>query len=192
MNKVGIFLFLYLCFLYIPPIVKAQEATSGSELGEKWSYFRSTPGNFEVQIPGDFIEKSDTIETPVGKLVYHTAFLQLERPDSDNLFYMVGYCDYPEHTIHSDSTEMLDEFFTGTMETAALAVKGNLTYSVPLKQENFPGWQWRIDYLEGEALIKTRAFVVKKRYYSIQTIMFKNKSMNRSPNRFFESFRLLE
>jgi hypothetical protein len=192
MNKAVILLFLNLYFFAFSPMAVAQETATGSELGEKWSYFRSLPGNFEVQIPGDFTEKSDTVDTPVGSLIYHTAFLQLEKQDSDNLFYMVSYCDYPEETIHSDSTDLLEEFFAGTMETAAVSVRGNLVYSAPLDQDDFPGWQWRIDYLDGQVVIKTRAFVAERRYFSIQTIMYKNKSMNRSSSRFFESFRLLE
>jgi hypothetical protein len=104
---------------------------------------------------------------------------------------MVSYCDYPEGSIHSDSTEVLPEFFQATIESATLAVQGELIYSDPLNMESYPGWQWRIDYLDGQVTIKTRAFVVGSRYYALQTIMYKNKTFNRSSNRFFQSFQFL-
>jgi len=187
MNKV-VFVLL---FAGIAPSIMAQTTATGSELGDKWITYTAPDRAFELQAPGVLNEKADTLSTPVGDLVYHTAFFQQEKTDADNLFYMVGYCDYPEGSIHSDSTEVLPEFFQATIESATLAVQGELIYSDPLDMESYPGWQWRIDYLDGQVTIKTRAFVVGSRYYALQTIMYKNKTLNRSSNRFFQSFRFL-
>jgi hypothetical protein len=187
MNKA---LFFLLFAAAVLPVV-GQSTLSGSELGEKWTTYTAPDLAFELQAPGLLTEKTDTVSTPVGALVYRTAFLQHERPDADNLFYMVSYCEYPEGGIHADSTDILPEFFQATIESATLAVQGELIYSDPLNMDRYPGWQWRIDYLQGQVAIKTRAFVIGNRYYALQTIMYKNKSLNRSTQRFFQSFRLL-
>lgn len=186
------FLLRSITLVLLPLTVSSQNTVEGTELGDKWHFFKSDDGKFEVQVPGVFIEKADSLATPLGDLVYHTAFFQQEKPNADNLFYMVSYCDYPEGSIHSDSLELLSDFFATTMESAAGSVMGRLVYADPIQMDQFPGWQWRIDYLEDQVVIKTRAFVVKRRYYAIQTIMYKNKNLNRSASRFFESFRLLE
>lgn len=158
---------------------------------DPWQAFSSPVGRFEIQVPGAFTEKSDTVATEVGKLVYKTYFIQLEEGADDNLFYMVSYCDYPESIVISDSTEMVQEFFESTIETAAASVKGEVSYSADVKLDKFPGKQWRIAYLGGKAVIKTKAYLVKNRYYALQTIAWKEKSLNASSNRFFDSFKLL-
>ena len=67
----------------------------------------------------------------------------------------------------------------------------DLIYSNPYDWKGFPGRIWRVDYLKGEAVIKTRAFLVKNRYYTVQAVMLKHKSLNPSLGKFFNSFYLL-
>lgn len=160
-------------------------------MNPNWKEFKSYEGNFSVLAPGEMTQKVDTVETPVGKLAYHTFFHQSEDQKADNLFYMVSYCDYPPNSMHSDSTEILEEFFKTTIESAAFSVDGDLIYSTDVQLETYPGKFWRIEYLKGNAIIKTQAFLVGSRYYSTQTIMLKNKSLNPSSDKFFDSFRIL-
>lgn len=157
-----------------------------------WEEFKSYSGRFRVLLPGEMKEKLDTIPTSVGALAYHTFYYQPSEKNSDNLVYMVSFCDYPEFTIHSDSTELLREFFDATMDAARRSVRGELTYQDEIEQNGFPGRLWRIDYLDGKAVIKTKALVVGRRYYAVQTITFRNRSLNLSTDRFLDSFRLLQ
>ena len=143
-------------------------------------------------VPGPVELKVDSINTDIGKLAYYTFIYQPEDQKADNLLYLISYCDYPEYTVHSDSAELVAEFFDATIETAVSSVKGELLYDNELFLKNYPGRIWRIDYLEGRAVIKNRAFVVKNRFYSLRTIALKEKNLNPSSDRFFESFHLLE
>jgi hypothetical protein len=104
---------------------------------------------------------------------------------------MVSYCDYPKYSIHSDSTELVKDFFKTTVETAVESVKGELSYSSDITMNEFPGRLWRVDYNDGKALIKTKSFLVKNRYYSIQVISLKDKGMNLQIDKFLDSFSLL-
>ena len=160
---------------------------------QKWKDFQSFEGHFRVSAPGEFREKTDSIETPVGKLAYHVFFYQPEVKDSaDNLIYMVSYCDYPPFALDADSTELLNEFFDVTIEAAVESVNGELAYSSERSFFSYPGRIWRIDYLNGQAVIKTRALIVGNRYYALQTATLKGHSLNTASDRFMDSFRLLE
>ena len=155
-----------------------------------WQQFESYEGKFRVLTPGSMTEKVDSSHTDLGDLAYHVFYYQSEKRDADNLFYMVSYCDYPTNSIHSDSTEVLEEFFQATIETAAQSVDGKVIYSTDIDYNDYPGKFWRIEYLKGDVIIKTKAFIIGTRYYSLQTIMFKNKSLNPSSDKFFDSFRI--
>ncbi|MEN0005391.1 MAG: hypothetical protein AAF798_14665 [Bacteroidota bacterium] len=176
----------------------AQDSTATNQLEpltiayeyQKWEDFRSYEGKFRVLIPGAVSTKEQTLETGVGELTYHTAYCELKDKNADNLVYIISYCDYPDGGMHSDSTELLGEFFAATMEGAAASVEGAVVYEQTRDFREYPGRVWRVDYLEGKAVIKTRAFLVGNRFYSLQTITTKERSLNRSSERFFSSFRL--
>jgi hypothetical protein len=55
----------------------------------------------------------------------------------------------------------------------------------------FPGYFWRVDYLDGKAVIKSKAWLVDNRFYELKTISWKEKNINPSSDKFFESFKLL-
>lgn len=174
------YIFLFLSIL--PLSVVAQD---------DWQVFTSVDGKFKIQTPQVLQESIDTLSTAIGEMAYHTFYYQPKTNADFNEMYMVSYVDYPEGGMHSDSTALLEDFFTNTMEAAVETVNGELRYHSDLEDLDYPGKLWRIDYLEGQAIIKTRAFLVNNRYYSIQTIAFKNKHLNSLTDRFMDSFQLL-
>ena len=157
----------------------------------KWAEFRSETGNFSVLTPQEMELKTDTLTTAVGNLIYHTYFLQ-QQEKQGNQIYMVTYCDYPEGSVHADSTELVEAFFDATIQSATESVEGELLYIHKEKLQGYEGKRWRIDYLEGQAVIRTRAFVVENRYYSVQVVNPQYKNMNANVERFMDSFRFLE
>jgi hypothetical protein len=161
-------------------------------LQTNWKSFTSEKGKFTVLTPGEFTEKINTTETAIGKTEYHTFLYQSEDDKADNLVYMVSYCDYPEGAIHSDSTELLKEFFEVTVESALKSVKGELFYSSEIKLGEYPGMLWRINYQKGTATIKTKSYLVGRRYYSIQTVTYREKGLNPLIDKFLNSFKLIE
>jgi hypothetical protein len=160
---------------------------------QNWQEYKSFEGKFRVLVPAEMNAKVDSIQTEVGKLAYHTHLYQPEDvQEAENLIYMVSYVDYPTLSIHSDSTELIDEFFENTVESATEAVMGNLIYTSETTLNDYPGRLWRIEYLEDRAVIKTRAFLIENRYYAIQTICLKEKALNSASDKFFNSFRVFE
>ena len=157
-----------------------------------WKEFISVDGKFRIMTPGEMMEKVNEIDTDIGHFHYFTYIHQTTDSNAENLVYKISYVDYPEHTIHSDSTEFVEEFFHSTIETSIQSVHGNLRYSDEIKLLEYPGRIWRVDYNQGEATIKTKAYMVGRRYYQIQVIGRREKSMNVTQDRFFDSFYLIE
>ena len=158
---------------------------------EDWKTFKDYDGRFSVLVPGELEKRSTAIDTEIGTLTYHSFVYQSKDEEADNLVYMVSYCDYPEQTIHSDSTELIQSFFETTLESSVKSVEGELVYETDVTMDNFPGKHWRVNYNGDKATIKTKAYVVGRRYYSVQAITYKYKSLNPSMDKFLDSFRLL-
>jgi hypothetical protein len=156
-----------------------------------WKEYKSLEGKFSVLTPGEFDKAVDSVQTPLGKLAYHILVYNNTQKNAENLFYMVTFCDYPPGTIHSDSTDLLKDFFAASIDQAASSVRGELAYQADIVQQGFPGKIWRINYLRDQAVIKTKAFMVRNRFYSIQTVTLKDMAINAASDRFFDSFLIL-
>lgn len=172
--------------LFLPLFSVAQSDT--------WDEFKAFEGRFRVLAPAALKQAVDTVDTPVGALTYYTYYYQPpeEEKSAENLMYMVSYCDYPEGSIHADSTELLASFFETTMESGAFSINGELVYHTERNLGEAKGTYWRIDYLKGDAVLKTWALVDENRFYSIQTATVATRSLNRSSDRFFDSFALIQ
>lgn len=177
-------LILFICLFLGVSSLYAQEA--------EWEEFRSYEGRFRVLFPGEPIFNVDTIETPLGNLAYHTYYYQPKDSTSDNLLYLLSYCDYPENIFHADSSDLIEAFFETTVEAATEALYGELIYSTDRDYLDHPGKFWRIDYLDGQAVMKTRAFLIGQRFYSLQAASYKGKSLNPSTDRFIDSIYIVE
>lgn len=153
-----------------------------------WKEYKSVEGKFQVLTPGDFDKAVDTVRTDLGKLAYHILVYNNQQKNAENLFYMITFCDYPPGTIHSDSTGLLKDFFEASIDQAASSVKGEVVYQSDVSLQGYPGKVWRINYLRDQAVIKTKAFMVRNRFYSIQTVTLKDMAMNAASERFFDSF----
>jgi len=156
-----------------------------------WEEYKSFEGKFRVLVPGEMQVSERVIHTDIGEIKYITHYYQDTEREAENAMYMVTYCDYPEYTIHSDSTELVEDFFVNTLEAAVESVAGKLRYSDILNYKEFPGRHWRVDYRGGHATLKSRAFLVQNRFYTIQTATERGRSMNKATDAFFESFALL-
>jgi hypothetical protein len=160
-------------------------------LAANWLEINHLEGRFRVMAPGELTEQTDTVKTAIGDLVYHTFFHHSKEVKSENLFYMVSYCDYPEGIAFTNSTGFAEEFFASTMEQAAKAVHGKIVYSTDIQLDSYIGKHWRIDYQDGKTIIKTKAYLAANRYYAVQTVSYATKHINSAAERFFDSFRIL-
>jgi hypothetical protein len=171
-------------------------------VGDGWEEVVSFEGKFKITFAGAVMHKSDTVLTDIGKLNYNVFYNQLnqkaksdqeaEAAAADNLLFMLSIYDYPTYSIHSDSIEVLKEFFDATIEGAAQGVNGELIYANDIKMDQYPGKLWRINYNNGEGVIRTKAYLIQKRLYLLSVVAEKTYGMNNVSDRFFDSFEILE
>lgn len=167
--------------LFVPALLPGQ-----------WSVFSSADGRFQIPAPKPLQHQESTVETDMGLITYHTYYYQPEKDPNGNQWFSVSYCDYPEGAVHSDSTELLDEFFEETIKESAFSVDGEVRYVENLHYNDYPGRFWRVDYLKGEVVIKSKAFVVANRFYVIQVVILKDKSVNPDATKFLDGFKLMK
>ncbi len=160
-------------------------------LAAQWAPFSSIDGHFQIPAPKPLQHQEAAVETPMGQVVYHTYFYQPDKDPQGNQWFSVSYCDYPEGTVHSDSTELLAEFFDETVKESAFSVDGEVRYVEEIDYNSFPGRFWRVDYLKGQAVIKSKAYLIGNRFYVIQVVMLRDKSANPDAARFLEGFKIL-
>jgi hypothetical protein len=158
-------------------------------LASTWKEFKTYDGKFRVLVPmGEMNEKVTKIKTALGEVNYHTFMHRSEEKNPDCVFYVVNYCDYPTGTFPADSTELINDFMTETINESVRVTGGTLTYQSDIQILMNKGKIWRVQYNGDRALIKSKCFLVGDRFYLIQTMMLKAKSMNPSADKFLDSF----
>ena len=148
--------------------------------------FTSLPDcNCSVRIPGNFKSYIDTFTTDIGKLIYHTYTLT-----DSVLNYQLSFLDYPEGSVHSDSTDLLIDFFSSTIEASVESVKGVKKYQAEIKQFEYPGYLWKIEFGRNQ-FMKSKAFVAGSRFYTLQVFGDQKYDKSNMDIVFFDSFRFL-
>ncbi|MEM9837500.1 MAG: hypothetical protein AAF828_13415 [Bacteroidota bacterium] len=157
------------------------------EQQQDWEEHNDYDGRFRIQLPAKWDQRVDSVPTPVGTLAYHTYWLQTPTDTADNVMYMLSYVDYPEGALHHDSTELVNEFLNASQEEAEKRMRGTVLFSTDKERNGYPGRFWRIDYLDGQASVRTQAYIAKNRYYALQTVSRSQLGVNRSTDKFFDS-----
>ncbi len=173
-----------LLLLFIPFFLPAQSTD--------FKAFYSYEGKFKIEVPtGEMERKEKIIQTEIGDIAYITYVYQSPDKDFENALYIVSYCDYPENTMHSDSLDLLEDFFGNTIERASESVFGEIRYQDDFRYIDYPGKLFRIDYRQGTATLKSKVLIVHNRFYNIQIATTRGKSMNQAADKFLDSFYLL-
>ena len=142
--------------------------------------------NCSVIIPGQFRHYIDTFSTEMGSLVYYTYTF------TDTILnYQLSFLDYPEGSVHSDSTDLLRELFASTIDASLESVKGIKKYQTEINQFEYPGYLWKIEFGENQ-FIKTKAFVAGNRFYTMQVFGDRKYDNTNVDLKFFDSFRFID
>ncbi len=173
---------------------------SSEEKADGWWEIVSYEGKFRLMVPGKMNVKSDTTLTDIGKLHYHVFYHEhfMEEGSGDkkdpesNLLFLLSIYEYPAYAIHSDSSEVLGNFFQATIDGAVESVQGELIYTNDIEMNAFPGKMWRINYNGGKDVIRTRAFLVENKLYLLSVVSNKAFSINAANDRYFGSFKIFQ
>lgn len=155
---------------------------------EKW--FSYSTEYFSI----DFPKKPDTsfqvVKSEIGDLRMDVCMYEPVKDSDANYVYSVLTTTYPDSVINSDKKDLLEDFFRNAVDGAVKNVQGKLLTEKEISLEGYPGRECRIDFQQGLAVIKMRAFLVKNRMYIVQTITDPAKEMNPAAEQFHHSFRV--
>lgn len=158
-----------------------------------WQTFRSVEGGFEVDVPGKMEHNIQQIRTDMGEINYHTYYLATQNDKQGNFFFQVSYYESEALTIPSDSSELLNKFFEATVEQAATSVSGQVLILDEIRyQGRYPGRFWRIHYNDGRSVLRTKAYLVGDKFYSIQVAVDSDFSLDKDIDHFIDSFKLID
>jgi hypothetical protein len=160
-----------------------------SSAQEEWLPYRSPEGGFKIMTKGLFKEVITHAKTTIGDISIHSLVYPKE-PKPGEMIFTVTFYDFPGSTMHSDSTEIIQTFYSQTIDAAAKSLGGEVIYDNDIMVHSFRGKQWRINYADNTMHIKSQAFLAGNRYYLISVISAA-KDNTLSANHFFSSFRLL-
>jgi hypothetical protein len=157
------------------------------------SFVRSRPPECQCrfEMPGIPKQTVETIQTDVGPIAFYSYSMQVTSGKDDLTVFAVSFADYPEDALQLDSTDFLKDFFQATIEQAVEQTGGTLIYETDAYQDAYPGRLYRIDYGDGQ-VVKSKAFLVDKRFYLVQGFYAQNTELVHTIDRFIESFRILK
>ena len=147
--------------------------------------------SYRIEFPEKPTNQQQSVPSAVGELkmdinMYDASAVK----DEDNMVYGMITTEYPDSVMNSDKKELLPDFWRNSTDGAVKNVKGKLLSEKKLTLGEFPGYEIRIDFQDGMAVIVMRSFLVHNKMYVMQTIAEPKKDGNKSSKRFFESFKL--
>ncbi|MBK9734527.1 MAG: hypothetical protein IPO92_05975 [Saprospiraceae bacterium] len=153
-----------------------------------WKIFSPENQPYEVFAPGEMKYGEKNLLTDVGEIKVVTYMHEGAKSDP-NFIYLINYVDYPEGTFHPDSTELIDDLFKISIKTNLNDLKGELVYSTSANYGVYPGMLYRATYNKGNAIIKSKMFLIGDRFYALQVYTLSEKSLNPEMDRFLDSFK---
>ncbi len=157
-----------------------------------WYLFQSEQYGYKIEFPKEPTENPQVVNSEIGELKMNIFMYDASKVGKDdNLIYMINYTEYPDTSINSKRTEILDDFFRNSIDGAVKNVRGELLSEKIIKIGEYPGREIKIDFKDGMAVIRMRLYLVRNKMYLLQTITETKKDFNKSITKFMDSFELL-
>lgn len=147
--------------------------------------------DYKINFPSQFEKSTQNLASSLGQLLM--TIISYEPKDiakDSNYVYMILETKYPDSIIHSDKTEILDDFFSESIKGAVKGVNGKLIKEKKGLTGIYPNRTVEIDYQNGFAIIRITMILRKSKMIMIQTITNNQNYPNSSATNFFTSFEL--
>ena len=157
----------------------------------KWESYSNDKGQFKIEFRGKPMVKEEPQQFQFANVTWTTTFI--DKPDKNNLNYLVKYADFPANIISSDSLRLLQEFFILTQGdlTPTLAATG--LDNINLKQvQKYPGREFRWIDRPNKLGYTRRTFLVKNRLYFLEVKYKIENDFNNDIEGFLDKFTLLQ
>lgn len=168
------------CLLFLPFLTYAQvnlEKFSPDGMG------------FSVMVPGKMEYGLKHVLTDLGEIKTTTYLYKGEEQNPDPIF-IINITDYPAGVIERDSTTLLEEFFKTSLEGIREKLAGETLYYADISSLYSPRKIYKIQYNQGQAMVKGKMFVAGDRFYSVQAFSSFVNSNRKEIDLFLDSFEL--
>ena len=146
---------------------------------------------YRIQFPQKPTASTREINSDIGKLILNLNIYEVpETEKDDNHLYLFNETAYPDSLVNSDKTDVLDEFFKKAVAGAVKNVNGKLLSEKNIAINHYPGREVRIDFQDGQAVIKMRVYLVKNIMIMLEVISDAKNESNPSSDKFLNSFEL--
>ena len=154
-----------------------------------WQLFEST--DFQAFYPNLPSSQVKTVNSAVGELKMNIFMYDASNNEKDeNLVYGIITTEYPDSIINSSNTEVLQNFFRNSIDGAVNNVNGKLISESTIDIDGFPGREIKVNFRDGLAVIKMRMYLVNNKIFTLQTITKTENDLNKSIDKFMNSFKL--
>ena len=157
-----------------------------------WTVFTSENGGFSIMTPASLDLSVQSLTTHVGDVQLYTYTHKVPDSTAQVFQYSVTYYEYPEILIPSDSTEMIAQFFSETLDAIAERIDGQIVYSEPVPFQDYPARLTRISYQDDQYALKNKLILANNRFYLVEVFSTRDKVVDDRINKFIETCKLLE
>ena len=159
---------------------------------DDWFLYKNEELGYKIEFPKEPTAAPQIIDSEIGPLKMNLVMYDASQlGGDDNLVYLANATEYPDSTINSNNTEMLEGYFRKSIDGAVANVNGKLLTEEVKNLGNYPGREITVDYANGMAIIRMRMYLVENVAYMTQTITEAAKDGNASISRFMDSFELI-
>ena len=160
---------------------------------ETWVKIQSKENKFSIEFPRKPEESDRKIQTEIGELNMNILMYEVGKFKDENSVYGLIYSDYPDSLVNSDfKDEYIDEFFENAIKGTVNNLKGQIIEEKRVLLSTYPGREVKISFMEGQGIMKLHVYLVKNRAYILEAGCETKNDNNKSMDRFFNSFVLIE
>jgi hypothetical protein len=157
------------------------------------TWFLLKSDGFTITFPKEPASQPQVVNSDIGELKINIFIYDAsESGADDNLVYLASSTEYPDSLISSEKTEILPVLFKNTIDGILSNIQGKILSETAIEINGFPGREVKVDFMEGQAIIKIRIYLVKNILYMVETITETSKVPNKSIDKFMDSFKLAD
>lgn len=157
----------------------------------KWDSYVDDKGQYKIEFQGKPTIKIYQQQFPFANVTWTNAII--EKPDKNNLSYLVKYADFPENIITSDSLRILQDFFLFVQSDLAQSLGETGLDNINLKAiQKYPGREFRWKDNLNKLGYTRRMFLVRNRLYFLEVKYKLENDFNNDIEGFLDKFALLK
>lgn len=156
---------------------------------KEWETFKFDKYGYWMDFPSEPEYMTRKVNSEIGPLDLH--FYVFDNTDSGGNYYASAYSEYPDSIINSNKKELLDNFFSGSIQGIVKNVHGELLSETIIELNGYPGREIRASIRDGLIVMKVRMYLVQNKMYMLQVLTPAKNDFNTSINKFLNSFELM-